>query len=318
MADICSLYVLFHTIFLSLDGPISVPNQRTDSEQLPVLERTRSHASSASIFVCPVRSSSPFISSALKKKRGDKQIKTLAAEEKTIGKKGTMEIANLRDNKAFPDLINLPYQHVVDFTYWTSTDGFVFDPRKHWCFLGEVVVETFSKRLRILVRDRSGALAPVDFQTSELGVGLVSRGEMRVGATVAILYAEKYVFGDSNVGIRQLSLETVKVFPVSMDGLMQVNDRLQEYAAVKDGQRMCHNCERKATTMFRCGKCNLFYYCNKCNLFYYCNKECQIAAWIDKGHKHDCKILQDSELRGLLFMDWDRFETYHQFSTPLA
>ncbi|RDA95113.1 hypothetical protein CP533_2140 [Ophiocordyceps camponoti-saundersi (nom. inval.)] len=218
-----------------------------------------------------------------------------------------MEIANMRDNKAFPDLFALPYQHVVDFSYWAPVDNFMFNPKRHWCFLGEVISETFSQRLEVYVKDRSGALAPIAFDTSELGLGFVRRGEMKIGHTIAILYPEKFIFDDSTVGIRQVCLETIKMFPVSIDAMLQLNDRLQEFCIVKDDAlHTCHNCQRKAIQMLRCGKCTLFYYCNK---------ECQVAAWTDKGHKEDCKLLRDPELRDLLLLDYESFGDYHQFST---
>ncbi|RDA85398.1 hypothetical protein CP532_1949 [Ophiocordyceps camponoti-leonardi (nom. inval.)] len=218
-----------------------------------------------------------------------------------------MEIANLRNNEVFPDLLHLSYHHVADLRYWTTRDGIVFDPRKHWCFFGEVTAETFNKRLRIQVKDRSGASTPVDFQTVDHGLGFIRRGEMKVGATVAILYAEKFVFEEHAVGIRLLGVETVKVIPASMDELMQMSDRIQQYATGKVGERICHNCDRKADNMLRCGACNLFFYCNK---------KCQMTAWFEKSHKKDCKLLQDSDLRSLLFLDWDKFDTFHQFCTP--
>jgi hypothetical protein len=32
-----------------------------------------------------------------------------------------------------------------------------------------------------------------------------------------------------------------------------------------------------------------------------------MGGWIEKDHKADCKLLRDSDLKGLFYLDWDNF-----------
>ncbi|PFH60841.1 hypothetical protein XA68_10248 [Ophiocordyceps unilateralis] len=215
------------------------------------------------------------------------------------------EMPKLDDPRFFPVFEALPIKYKVNLAYHGTNDGRVYRPRAHWCFLGEIVQHSFFLRLSILVRDGNGKSIPITFYTSEHGSSLVRNGEVKIGYTAAVLYAEQHGFVDSTVGICQQALQTIKVFPVSMDGLMQLSDRLQKYATVDKDETTCHNCQRKAASLLRCAKCNLFSYCNK---------DCQVEAWHHKGHKADCKLLKDADFRSLLLLQWDCFQDFHQFS----
>ncbi|OBT86392.1 hypothetical protein VE02_05288 [Pseudogymnoascus sp. 03VT05] len=47
-------------------------------------------------------------------------------------------------------------------------------------------------------------------------------------------------------------------------------------------------------------------------------KACQRTGWNDKGHKADCKLLRDTDLKGLFSLDWDNFEGHVQFPLKTA
>lgn len=47
-------------------------------------------------------------------------------------------------------------------------------------------------------------------------------------------------------------------------------------------------------------------------------KACQEAGWNEKGHKANCKLLKDSDLRGLFLLKWDEFENHVPFPLHAA
>ncbi|PHH78649.1 hypothetical protein CDD80_6541 [Ophiocordyceps camponoti-rufipedis] len=199
-----------------------------------------------------------------------------------------------QDRKYFPPLSALPVKGQIDEPYYVSTDGVHYKPAIHWCFLGEIVQHSFHTRLRVLVRDRAGKLVPIAFHTEDLGLGFLRSGEVKVGNTVAVLYAEKHDFGNSVVGICQKTKYNIKVLPGSLDNLKKLSKRLRMYFEVSQGIPTCHNCHEKSTSLLRC--------------------DCQAVGWHEKGHKEDCKILRDSDFQGLLDLDWSRFDMFLEFA----
>jgi hypothetical protein len=47
------------------------------------------------------------------------------------------------------------------------------------------------------------------------------------------------------------------------------------------------------------------------------NKTCQSIGWNEKGHKADCKLLKDADLKGLFSLNWDEFEDHVGFPLTL-
>jgi sulfatase maturation enzyme AslB (radical SAM superfamily) len=94
---------------------------------------------------------------------------------------------------------------------------------------------------------------------------------------------------------------------MSLDTLLGLSDRIQEFNTESNGLRICHGCDRQAMAVKKCAKCSLFWYCNEA---------CQKVGWVEKGHKADCKALRDSDLKGLLSLSWDDFQGLIRF--PLA
>ncbi|KUL81766.1 hypothetical protein ZTR_09241 [Talaromyces verruculosus] len=121
-----------------------------------------------------------------------------------------LEITDLRADANFPAFEDLPGDSDINMEFYSSIDGFYYTPRKHWCFLAEVIEITFFLRLTVLVRDKAGKNVSVLFYTDEKENKLAMSG-LRTGQTIAILYAEQHGFLDMSVGIRLEEIHAIKV-----------------------------------------------------------------------------------------------------------
>ena len=116
---------------------------------------------------------------------------------------------SLRGSGTFPTFAELPDENDIDPAFYGTVDGYTYTPRKHWCFLAEIVgVENFI-RVKLLVRDRSGSRVPVTFYTD--GRGSEFAPQLQQGHTIAIMYALQHGFLDMSVGIRLEECSGVKV-----------------------------------------------------------------------------------------------------------
>ena len=119
---------------------------------------------------------------------------------------------SFRDSGAFPTFADIPDENDLDLKFYETVDGFNYTPRKHWCFLAEIVgIENFI-RFNLVVRDRSGARVPVLFYTDNRGSEFAP--QLQRGHTIAILYALQHGFLDMSVGIRLEECSVVKVGPI--------------------------------------------------------------------------------------------------------
>ncbi|KAK3290816.1 uncharacterized protein B0H64DRAFT_446639 [Chaetomium fimeti] len=207
------------------------------------------------------------------------------------------EYADLRNDAMFPCFSALPWENALDLDFLESTDGFSYRPRKHWCFLAEIVdIEQFI-RLKLVTKDKTGLEVPVAFHTPGRGDELDPLCVQK-GFTLAVLYAEQHGFLDMTVGIRQEDLASLRIFPVALDELLSLSDRVRQCVTQGNGTRRCQGCGRNANTLKKCARCN-------CS--WYCDKVCQTLAWNEKGHKRDCKLLKDPELRALFLLPQGHF-----------
>ncbi|KAM0421208.1 hypothetical protein ACHAPT_010928 [Fusarium lateritium] len=245
-------------------------------------------------------------------------------------KPSELQLADLRSESTFPAFEELPVDNSVGVEFYETTDGgYSYRPRKHWAFLGEITDMDALFRVRLIVEDKNGQKLPVLFYTEQRGIEL-DHSMLEVGNTVVILYPEMHGFLDMSVGIRHENPEVLKVFrittwssvidyianlrveqifPVSLENMLLLSDKVQTYATVADGMRTCQGCDKKAASLRTCAKCGFFWYCDK---------SCQTVGWKDKGHKEDCKLLRDADLRGLFRLKWDNFETHLGFPLGLA
>ncbi len=130
----------------------------------------------------------------------------IAGHPREPGESPKQPHADFRNNKTFPTFAGLPEENDISVAFYRTGDGFSYMPRKHWCFLAEIIeVEQFV-RLRLIVRDKSGATAAVAFYTDGRG----SEFAVQPGHTVAILYAHQHGFLDMTTGLRVEECSTVK------------------------------------------------------------------------------------------------------------
>ncbi|KAH0559823.1 hypothetical protein GP486_003658 [Trichoglossum hirsutum] len=217
-----------------------------------------------------------------------------------------MGYANLRNEGTFPTFSGLPEDDGIDLSFYDTADGFSYTPRKHWCFLAEIIDIEKLIRVLLIVRDKAGATMRVAFYTDGRGTELAP-SKLQIGHTIAILYAHQHGFLDGTTGIRQEESCAVKVIPMALADLLQVSDRVHQYSTELDGKRTCHGCDEKKTSLQKCGKCSLFSYCDK---------SCQAVGWNDRGHKRDCKIVRDKDLQAMFLLEWDHFESPTKFPLP--
>lgn len=100
---------------------------------------------------------------------------------------GERQHADLRDDAIFPTFQGLPYENDLDLDYFEAEDGYTYRPRKHWCFLAEIVDTGALLRLELGVRDKADRRTRVLFYTDQRGMEL-DPSLVREGFTVAILY----------------------------------------------------------------------------------------------------------------------------------
>ncbi|KAJ8123774.1 hypothetical protein ONZ43_g350 [Nemania bipapillata] len=212
-------------------------------------------------------------------------------------------LGTLRRRAAFPGFNDLPHENDIDLEFYMRGSRGSYRPRRHWCFLGEIVDFTSIIRLQMEIKDVDDTKIPLYFYTEERGSELAPT-QIQKGYTVAILYAERHNFLSFEVGIRHEDPQMLKIFPLPLHELLVLSDRFQQFSTELDGIRMCHGCGKKAASLQRCGKCSSFWYCDR---------TCQLAGWNEKGHKADCKLLKDPDLRGLFGFNWDEFDNFARF-----
>jgi hypothetical protein len=111
------------------------------------------------------------------------------------------ELADLRSRATFPRFIDLPDKNDVDLDFYKSSDMVTYRPRRHWCFLGEIVDFATFLRLQMEIKDVDGRTTPLLFYTDGRGSELAPT-QIHIGYTVAILYAQRHAFMSSELGIR--------------------------------------------------------------------------------------------------------------------
>jgi hypothetical protein len=124
---------------------------------------------------------------------------------KTLG-----QLANLRSRATFPGFIDLPDENDVDPEFYESSHTGCYRPRRHWCFLGEIVDFTIFLRLQMEIKDIDGTTIPLYFYTDSRGSELVP-AQVQKGYTVAILYVERHAFMFCEPGIRHEDPQMIKV-----------------------------------------------------------------------------------------------------------
>ncbi|KAG6166337.1 hypothetical protein E4U23_003605 [Claviceps purpurea] len=181
----------------------------------------------------------------------------------------------------------------------------------HCCLLGEIIGSMFLLHLGIAIEDIHGYNVPVHFYTKDRGKEWMPSQYQR-GYTVAILDPLQYLFKDEDIGIRLEDPRMIKIFPLSLAKMLELNDLVRKFSIrQQNGLRTCHGCGTNAAA-------SLLKRCGKCLSFWYCTKECQMAGWTTKAHKGDCKFLRDPDLRGLFLIRWDEVQDCVRFPLKVA
>jgi hypothetical protein len=152
----------------------------------------------------------------------DARLKALRIEDKkTSQTSATVEPIQEVDDAFFLDFDALPDENDVDLSFYQTTNGFYFRPRRHWCYIAEIVeVEQFL-RLRLIGRDRSGHEIPIAFYTDFRGSEMLSQ-LLQKGNTVVVLYAYQHAFLDFTAGLRVEEQKTFKVMSPALNWLVRV------------------------------------------------------------------------------------------------
>ncbi|KAH6613217.1 hypothetical protein C7974DRAFT_322137 [Boeremia exigua] len=180
------------------------------------------------------------------------------------------QLTSLRCRDVFPGFAALPYS--LDSPGFHRGSQEIYQSSRHWCFLGEITDSITLHHLELELTDADDKKIPLHFNTDGRGSEF-SIAQLRKGYTVAILYAERHTFIHGDPGIKLIDPKMLKIFPVSLNKLLDLSDRIQQFSG----------------------------------------DACQRTGWVEKGHKTDCKMLKDSDLRGLFTLEWDKLDTRTHF-----
>jgi hypothetical protein len=144
----------------------------------------------------------------------------------------TTVLTTLRSRTTFPSFSALPEDKSIDLAFYQRNGEGVYVPRRHWCFLGEIVGSFTFDRLQIGLKDVDGRRVELFCYTNNLGHEL-DKALVRRGHTVAVLYAEQRTFlFETLPGIRHEHPGRLKVSTT----LLPVSSSLS--STVIDGKRL--------------------------------------------------------------------------------
>jgi hypothetical protein len=173
----------------------------------------------------------------------------------------------LRNNVTFPAFSDLPHENDVDPTYYDE-GPYKFSPRRHWCFLGEIVDSYGLFRVLLRVKDKDGQVVTIGLYTDDRGRALAPH--IKEGHTVVVLYGEQHSFLDMTVGIRVEEASIIRIIPCSLEQLLKASDDV----AVRNfnGQsRCCGSCGKEENTsgntrLRLCTRCKHTSYCGEVSI----------------------------------------------------
>ncbi|KAJ7666749.1 hypothetical protein DFH06DRAFT_250852 [Mycena polygramma] len=196
---------------------------------------------------------------------------------------------NLRNPKTFPSYVQCAPYELYDSRDWNNEP---IPPPRHWCYLGEIVKHTTVPIRNVLtVRDKDGEDTHLT-----TNFDLEAEFDVKVGSTIAVLYAEKKYFSFGAYGLRLDHAKFVKIFPCNLETLLRINDDI-ESETPGNSPKKCKGCGKEEES----DKAPLRR-CSRCLGVSYCGTECQTDAW-KRGHKRECKIFAAViELKGS--RDW--------------
>ncbi|KAF3802773.1 hypothetical protein GCG54_00014007 [Colletotrichum gloeosporioides] len=206
---------------------------------------------------------------------------------------------------SFADTWRFPEFEKLDSDQDVVGTPFYDEPGDRWCLLAEITDVSLMLRIRLVARDREGESLVIAFYPDNDATEVLDTTKLKVGHTIALLYPHQHYFLDGTQGVRVEDVSTCRVFPVKLAELFRINSGLCAYTGTLGTPKKCHSCGKEDPSVVKCGRCGLYYYCNK---------DCQTLGWNQKGHKQDCRVLKDPNLRALFKITVGEGE--HRFQFP--
>ena len=113
-----------------------------------------------------------------------------------------------RDREIFPNFADLP--NTGSFHGSLDKSANTNQPPKHWCFLGEITGFTSVVHRVLELVDLEDKKLQLHFYTDQRGRE-VDADKLRIGHTVAVLYAQRHGFVHGAHGIRHENPKLLKV-----------------------------------------------------------------------------------------------------------
>ncbi|KAL4070535.1 hypothetical protein J3A83DRAFT_4094374 [Scleroderma citrinum] len=179
--------------------------------------------------------------------------------------------SDLNNGLTFPAFWDLPSEYEISESYLSSTT-----PRKHWCFLGKIISSNVLVRLTLEVEDKAGHRLLVAFHTDDRGAAF--QDLCLQDHTIAVLYATQHTFAFSPPGLRLEEDAHIKVFPYSLDHMLEASGELFD----KGRGKRCEVCRMVDAPLKKCAGCKGAWYCSKAS---------KSSDW--REHKQKCSINKD-------------------------
>ncbi|EFQ31634.1 uncharacterized protein GLRG_06923 [Colletotrichum graminicola M1.001] len=126
-------------------------------------------------------------------------------------------VGTLDDTEPFP------FFDKLDSDQGLGGTRFYDEPNDHWCLLAQITEVERLLRVRLSAVDREGRPFVIAFYPAEKKAGDIDVKRLRVGHTIAILYANQHFFLDGTDGVRVEDLSKCRVFPVDLDSLFRIH-----------------------------------------------------------------------------------------------
>lgn len=139
----------------------------------------------------------------------------------------------------------------------------------HCCFLGEIVSIDFIVRLRLVLKDRTGASNVVmAFYDDKSGATIYPK--VKVGYSIALCDpgnagspgTHQFLDGSMGFRIENDTFKRLRIMPCKLDNLLKASDMIRR---VGDGKK-CDGCGKEKVdggSLDRCAACKAVCYCNK-------------------------------------------------------
>jgi len=112
----------------------------------------------------------------------------------------------------FLSFVELPNETETGNELFEAGDGTYLRPRRHWCFLAEIVDFGTLIRLQMDVKDVAGQRIPI-FLLTDSRSSKTAPSQLHKAYTIAVLYAKQHAFSVSEPRIHIENRALAKVLP---------------------------------------------------------------------------------------------------------